>query len=50
MIHPQAIIDPSSSIADNVSIGAFSIVGPDVVIGEGSIIEPHVVVMPYCHR
>jgi len=44
MIHPQAIIDPSSSIADNVSIGAFSIVGPDVVIGEGSIIEPHVVV------
>jgi UDP-N-acetylglucosamine acyltransferase len=44
MIHPQAIVDPSASIADNVNIGAFSIIGADVVIGEGSIIEPHVIV------
>jgi len=44
MIHPQAIIDPSAHIADNVSVGAFSIIGADVIIGEGSIIEPHVIV------
>ena len=44
MIHPQAIVDPSASIAVNVNIGAFSIIGADVVIGEGSIIEPHVIV------
>jgi UDP-N-acetylglucosamine acyltransferase len=42
-IHPQAIIDPSAKLADNVSVGAFSIIGPDVVIGEGCIIEPHVI-------
>jgi UDP-N-acetylglucosamine acyltransferase len=44
MIHPQAIVDPSARIADNVSVGAFSIIGADVVIGEGSVIEPHVIV------
>ena len=44
MIHPQAIVDPSAIIADNVSVGAFSIIGADVMIGEGSIIEPHVIV------
>jgi UDP-N-acetylglucosamine acyltransferase len=44
VIHPQAIVDPSACIANNVSIGAFSIIGADVVIGEGSIIEPHVII------
>jgi UDP-N-acetylglucosamine acyltransferase len=44
MIHPQAIVDPAASIASNVTIGAFSIVGADVVIGEGCIIEPHVII------
>lgn len=43
-IHPQAIIDPSATLADNVSVGAFSIIGPDVVIGEGCVIEPHVII------
>lgn len=43
-IHPQAIVDPSAQLADNVSVGAFSIIGPNVVIGEGSIIEPHVII------
>lgn len=44
IIHPQAIIDPSAQLADSVSVGAFSIIGPDVVIGEGCIIESHVII------
>ncbi|MGS2717096.1 acyl-ACP--UDP-N-acetylglucosamine O-acyltransferase [Eionea flava] len=43
-IHPQAIVDPAARIADDVSIGAFSIIGPDVTIGAGSVIEPHVII------
>lgn len=35
-IHPSVIIDPSATIADDVEIGAFSIVGPGVTIGRGS--------------
>ena len=44
MIHPQAIIDPSAKLADNVSVGPFSIIGADVTIGQGTEIGPHVVV------
>jgi UDP-N-acetylglucosamine acyltransferase len=44
MIHPQAIIDPSATIADNVTIGPFSVIGADVEIGEGTEVSPHVVI------
>jgi len=44
LIHPTAVIDPKAQIADNVSIGAFTVVGPDVSIGAGSKIGPHVVI------
>jgi UDP-N-acetylglucosamine acyltransferase len=44
VIHSSAIIDPSAVIADNVSIGAFTIIGPDVEIGEGCDIKSHVVI------
>lgn len=44
MIHPQALIDPSAKIADNVSIGPFTVVGADVEIGAGTSIAPHVVI------
>jgi len=44
VIHPTAIIDESASIADNVSIGPYSIIGADVSIGEGTVLGPHVVV------
>ena len=44
MIHPQAIIDPTAQIASGVTIGAFSIIGPNVVIDEGTWIGPHVVI------
>jgi len=40
-IHSTAIVDPKAKIADDVSIGAFSIVGPDVVIGSGTTIASH---------
>ena len=43
-IHEKALVDPAASIADDVEIGAFSIIGPDVTIGPGSRIGPHVVV------
>jgi UDP-N-acetylglucosamine acyltransferase len=44
MIHPQSIIDPSAKIADDVSIGPFTVIGADVEIGEGTSIASHVVI------
>lgn len=44
MIHPTAIIDSSAKIANNVHVGAYSIIGPDVEVDEGSWIGPHVVI------
>lgn len=43
MIDPRAVIDPNAQIDTNVSIGPFSVIGPDVEIGSGSVIGPHVV-------
>jgi UDP-N-acetylglucosamine acyltransferase len=43
MIHPTAIIEPGARLAANVSVGAYSLVGPQVEVGEGSWIGPHVV-------
>lgn len=43
-IDQRAVIDPSARIADDVSIGAFSIIGPDVEVGAGTVIGPHVVI------
>ena len=44
MIHPSAVIDAKAQLAEGVSIGAYSIIGPDVTIGKGTKIGPHVVV------
>lgn len=44
MIHPRAIVDPKAEIATDVSIGAFSIIGPNVVIDKGTRIATHVVI------
>lgn len=44
MIDKRAIIDPAAVIADDVSIGPFSIVHAGVEIGAGTVIESHVVV------
>ena len=43
-IDQRAVIDPGAKIADNVTIGAFSIIGAGVEIGEGTWIGPHVVI------
>jgi len=44
MIHRTAIVEPGARLAANVSVGAYSLIGPQVEIGEGSWIGPHVVV------
>ncbi len=43
MIHATAIIDESAIIADDVEIGAYTIIGEKVEIGSGCWIGPHVV-------
>ena len=45
MIHKTAIIDPTSKIASNVNIGAYSVIGPNVEIGENSTIQSHVSIL-----
>ena len=44
MIDERAIIDASAKLADNVSIGPYSIIGPHVEIGSGTVIGSHVVI------
>jgi len=43
-IHPTAIISPEAEIAEDVEIGAYSIIGPDVHIGRQTVVGPHVVI------
>ena len=42
MIHKTAIIDPKAKISSNITIGAYSVIGPDVEIDENTIIHSHV--------
>ncbi len=42
-IHPTAIIDPQASLADDVEVQAYSIIGPRVVIDSGTVVGPHCV-------
>lgn len=44
MIHPSAIIDPAARLAEGVSVGPWTYIGPDVEIGAGCRIESHVVI------
>ena len=43
-IHPTAIIDQSATIADDVMIGPYSVIGAGVEIGAGSKVDSHVVI------
>jgi len=43
-VHPTAIVDPSAKLADDATVGAYSIIGPDVTIGAGCTIAPHVII------
>lgn len=42
MIHKTAIIDSNAKISKNVTIGPYSVIGPNVEIGEGTIVQSHV--------
>jgi UDP-N-acetylglucosamine acyltransferase len=44
MIHDTAIIEDGARVADGVSIGAYSVIGPEVDIGADCWIGPHVVI------
>jgi UDP-N-acetylglucosamine acyltransferase len=44
LIHPTAIIDPTAELAEDVSIGPYSIVGPGVQIDAGTVVGSHVVI------
>ncbi len=44
LLHPTAIIHPNARLADDVSVGAYSIIGEHVEIGAGSVVGPHVVI------
>lgn len=44
MIHQTALIDSSAKIADDVSIGAYSVIGANVEIASGTKIASHVVI------
>ncbi len=42
-IHPTAVISPSAKLGD-VTIGPYSVIGPDVEIGDGTVLGPSVVI------
>jgi UDP-N-acetylglucosamine acyltransferase len=44
MIHSTAIIHPNAKLADEVSVGPYSIIGEHVEIGAGTQVGPHVVI------
>ncbi|MFM8899926.1 MAG: acyl-ACP--UDP-N-acetylglucosamine O-acyltransferase [Burkholderiales bacterium] len=43
-IHPTAIVSSQAQLADDVSVGAFTLIGPHVSIDAGSRIGPHCVI------
>jgi len=44
VIHASAVISDTARIADDVEIGAFSVIGDEVEIGSGTRIDSHVVI------
>ena len=44
MIHSTAIVDKSANLADDVSVGPYSVIGANVDIDAGTTIGPHVVI------
>ncbi len=43
-IHATALVDPAAELADDVTVGPYSIVGPNVVLEAGVVIHSHAVV------
>jgi UDP-N-acetylglucosamine acyltransferase len=44
VIHPTAQVDPGARLGARVTVGAFSIIGPDVDVGDGTTIGSHCVI------
>jgi len=44
LIHPTALIDPAAELAEDVSVGPYSVIEANVTIGAGTDIGPHVVI------
>ena len=44
LIDSRAIVDPSARLAEDVSVGPFSVIGANVEIGSGTTIGSHVVI------
>jgi len=44
LIDPRAVIHPDTSIADDVEVGPFTVIGPNVEIGAGSKIHSHALI------
>jgi len=44
VIHPTALIHPNARLADDVTVGAYSIIGEHVEVGAGTSVGPHVVI------
>jgi UDP-N-acetylglucosamine acyltransferase len=42
-VHPSAIVDRAAKLAEGVTVGPFSVIGPKVYVGEGTWIGAHVV-------
>jgi len=43
-IHPTALVDAGARLGENVTVGAYSVIGADVEIGVGTWVGPHVVI------
>lgn len=43
-IHKTAIIEEGAKLGDNITIGAFTIIGKNVKIGDGTIVDSHTVI------
>jgi UDP-N-acetylglucosamine acyltransferase len=43
-IHPTAIVDAKAQLAEDVEIGAYTLIGPEVSIGAGTRVGPHCVI------
>ena len=44
LIHPSAIVDPAAWLDSSVSVGAYTLIGPQVRIGAGTTVGPHCVI------
>lgn len=44
MIDSRAVIDSAARIGDNVTVGAFTVIGPGVELGDGCWVGPHAVI------